>query len=122
MEVRAASRLLEGDVVGDDRELRGVVRADEGVQVRVVGGWIAADQRGLTVAGGEDARDGRRRDEQGAADGDDPGTSGHCRSPMLWDGCGHSRGPLVTGGRIDADGRDLTGIVQSIVRGSVRYG
>ncbi len=76
-EVRPARRLLQRDVVRDDRQSRGVGRVEEGVEVRVVGGGIAGDQRCLSMAGGEDRPDRRRRDQRGAGQGDCLRTSGH---------------------------------------------
>ena len=71
VEVRAAGGLLERDVVGDDRHLGRVVRADEGVQIGVVGGWIAGDERRLTVARREHAGRRRESEEEGTAKGGD---------------------------------------------------
>ena len=50
-EVRAAGRMLEPDVVGDDVDLRRIVGVTEHVEVRVVRRRVLADQRGLTVRG-----------------------------------------------------------------------
>ena len=63
VEVRPAGRLLERDPVGDQRDGVGLVGADEGVGVGVVGHRVLRDQRGLAVAG-------RPRRRQGAHDGD----------------------------------------------------
>ena len=52
VEVRPARRLLERDVVGDDRDRVRLVRATERVDVRVVRDRVLADQRGLAVARG----------------------------------------------------------------------
>ena len=79
-EVRPTGRLFERHVVGDDREAVRIVRTDERVEVRVVRGGIARDERRLPVAGREDTRDGCRRDEQGA---DDSGDLGSCRQDCL---------------------------------------
>src|SRR5262249_39002321 len=49
--VRAARRRLERDVVGDNRDRVRSIRADERIDVRVVGGRVLADEGGLTVAG-----------------------------------------------------------------------
>jgi hypothetical protein len=49
--VRAAERKLGGDVIGDDRDLVGIIRAPECVEVRVVGQWIIGDEWCFPVAG-----------------------------------------------------------------------
>ena len=51
VEVRAARRLLERDVVREDRDRVRLVRAHERVDVGVVGDRILRDQRRLSVAG-----------------------------------------------------------------------
>jgi hypothetical protein len=49
-EVRPSGRLLEGDVVGDDRDAVRPVRADERVHICVVSRRIGGDQWRLAVA------------------------------------------------------------------------
>ena len=49
IEVRPARRLLERYVVGDDRDRIRLIRAHEGINIRIVGSWIAADERRLAV-------------------------------------------------------------------------
>src|SRR5262249_61038547 len=63
VEVRASGRLLHGDVVGDERRSGRLVRAGEGVDVRVVRRGVLADRGGLAMAraGREGGYDGRRR-------------------------------------------------------------
>jgi hypothetical protein len=51
VEVRAAGRLFQRNVVGDDRDCIRLVGAHKGVQVGVVGARVLADQRRLAVAG-----------------------------------------------------------------------
>ena len=68
--VRAARRILERDVVRDDRDGVRVVRAHERVDVRVVGSRIVRDQRSFPVARGlrprwPDRADERRSDHSG---------------------------------------------------------
>jgi hypothetical protein len=67
VEVRPAVRVLERDVVGDDRDGVGLIGADEGVQVGVVHRRVLADQRRFAVAGGlAGLRDGGERKGQQA--------------------------------------------------------
>ena len=66
--VRPARRILERDVVRDDRDGVRLVRAHERVDVRVVGGRIVRDQRCLAVAGRRRARRADRADERRGRD------------------------------------------------------
>src|SRR5207244_662883 len=67
VEVGPAGRLLQRNVVGNDGDRAGAIRAAEGVQVGVVSRWISADQRCLAVAGGEGRFRNQQRGHQGKA-------------------------------------------------------
>ena len=113
-EVRTAGRLLERDVVGDDRQLRRVTRVEERVQVGVVGRRIVGDERRFAVARCHHPAEGCGRDDQGAAEGDDLGPFGHGRisgaledrtSRVLDGHCRSGASRLFTGGAVHGGSR-----------------
>ena len=120
-EVRSPGRVFERRVVGDDRQAVRVVGAHERVEVRVVGGGIARDERRLPVAGREHAGDRRRRDEEGPGDAGGFRTSGQGSLSRLVMGRipRASWGPR---GLCSWAGRDHRPVLSAVIRGAAPDG